>query len=178
MKLHGFLHALMCDILALMMRILTLTFTLFSFLILQVQAANCALHCEVQEKLVSKKESKKMTQVPMKEGHECCHGNESNKENSESDKSKNDKTSLDCTGNLGSSCLHKLANNQDLKESYKGAAVSDKLIAAIVLPFSHKDLYSLTSSNYRPKIPLGVDRHHQRYKSLLRLHIIKDQFLI
>lgn len=142
--------------------------SIISFVTFQVQAASCALHCE----LMAEVKEKKAVPMPMKGNHDCC---PQNKKESEKPENKND-----CNGAFGGSCLHEVAEQVQLKAPVLGSSIDidNKLLWSAQLLFLSQESFNQSGRLYRAKVPHNSDRHFRRYKSLLELHILKDQFLI
>ncbi len=157
------------------MKLFLLALSLLSFVTFQVQAASCALHCEVMMTQNAQKAQKKTPNeaVPMKADHSCCKGEKSQKE-----KEQDDSRAMDCAGNLGQACLHKLSADSVFKASSQEIQLSDSQINLLQTAFIELDSFKLSESIYLPKIPGDSNRKFIRFKSHLRLHILKDQFLI
>lgn len=84
---------------------------------------------------------------------------------------------MDCAGNFGQSCLHKLSSTTKIEVVNKELN-SDAQILLLQLAFFELEPFRLRESIYHPKIPRDFNRQFLKYKSDLRLHILKDQFLI
>lgn len=141
--------------------------SLFSFATFQVQAASCALHCEVTAEVKEKKS------MPMKGNHDCC-------PKGKEEKSQDSEQTNNCAGNLGASCLHEVADKVQLKAPVLGSSIDidNKLLWSAQLLFLSQESFNQSGRLYRAKVPKDSDRHFRRFQSLLELHILKDQFLI
>lgn len=155
------------------MKALLVMLSLFSFVSTQVQAGKCQLTCDFQKELerISKKINKKDA-APMPSGHECCHG----KDGKQSKEGKQSRKNT-CMGELGGQCYHEIADSklptlekQVDQNSLKFFAIELSFLSSYE-KFGHQQLY-------RPKIPRPIDDAYLKFKSSLRLHILKDQFLI
>lgn len=146
------------------MKAILLVFTLFNFMCAQVLASSCATMCEFNK--VSKAESSQP--MPMKANHECCHGKNKKTEDKSTD------NPFQCMGDLGGVCLHEASTSPDSFVGLKSIEVSLALPAQPIF-------YTALILNESPKTsspPQGIGRQFQKYKEGLRLHILKDQFLI
>lgn len=147
------------------MKVFAIVFTLINLLCVQVLAGNCQVMCELNE--MKSAVEKPVSQAPMKANHECCHGNSKKEEN------KNDNP-FQCMGDLGGVCLHEASSSLDSFETLNKIEV---VLAVAPQPVFYSRLI-LSEAPKSSSPPVGVDHQFIKFKEGLRLHILKDQFLI
>jgi len=141
-----------------MMKRILFILMIFSFANTQVMAAKCQLNCATQKSI--KRPAKKMNMAT----HKCCHKKK---------RSENKRKTSCCSDEVRGACFHNLGTEEliskQISETTKKIIFLSELLirdALKVSPFSNR---APPESSYLEFL---------KYKANLKLHILKNQFLI
>ena len=144
-----------------------LTFILF--LTHQIWAVTCEVQCLNQE-VSTKEERTASDRKPMALDHSCCKGSSSKSDQGENEEHSSN-SCLDDGAVLG--CFH----DQLFKDQAELVKIDSLPLLNIAFLYNSDRLSPKVYKDFPPKIP-EYSHIRENIKSQLRLHILKDQFLI